>query len=200
MMANTAPLVLAARVAGKRKDRAALRTAARGWVDARRAEDIWWAGTKPLTMADFDALDAAMLMLVGEGRSTSASVTARRVVINTPADGPERRRPLAKVPEAELNNYGLRDLAWARVLGSTWEPVAPRHPRRGQLLGVGRKGDAVARKILTAFAARDRDQIVAAIRAAAKLEGSKRFSLFGFALAEESRRLGIDPGLAAYDF
>lgn len=199
MMANTAPLVLAARVAGKRKDRAALQTAVRGWVAALRAENAWWSKSTSLSIGEFDVLDAAMLMLAGEGRSISASVAARRVVIDE-LDGVERRRRLSWVPETELNNFALRDLAWSRVVGCKWVPVLSQQRRRGSLSGLGRRGDTVARKILTAFAARDRDQIVVAIRAAAKLEGSKRFSLFGFALAEESRRLGIDPGLAAYDF
>jgi hypothetical protein len=147
-------------------------------------------------MADFEALDAGMLLLAGEAGSVAAAVAARRVVDDELPDGRERRRPFAEVPESELDNYGLRDLAWQRVLRADWRAVPPARPRWGQLLGVGRRGDQVARQILAAFAARGPDQIADAIAAAAALEGSVRFSLFGLALAQEARRLGIDPGAA----
>jgi hypothetical protein len=193
-MTNQPTLLLAARLAGQHQDWLGLDAAVRVWLAGRRAEGAWWAGSGSLSMADFEALDAGMLLLAGEAASVAAAVAARRVVDDELPDGRERRRPFVEVAESELDNYGLRDLAWQRVLRADWRAVPPARPRWGQLLGVGRRGDRVARQILVAFAARDRESIEAAIKAAAALEGSARFSLFG--LAREARRLGIDPGAA----
>lgn len=116
------------------------------------------------------------------------------------ADGSDRVRLLAGVPPSELDNYGLSDLAWLRLIGADWEPVPPARPGHGFLYGQHKRGDAVARTVVAAFATRDRAAIDTAVRAAAAFEKTRGFSLFGFALAEEARRISVDLGIAAYAF
>jgi len=197
---RTDRLVRTARVAGHRRDRPALLAAAHVWVDAQVAEGAWWTGLGRLGDGQFEPIEAGMLFLVGRAPAVSAAIARRLVFVDAGPNDTDRVRLLADVPHDELNNYALRSLAWLRLIGVDWRPVPPQRPRYGKLMGFGRRGDTVVREVLAAFAARDQTAIAAAIRSAAAFEGSRRFSLFAFALADEARRLGVDPGIAAYDF
>ena len=193
-------LVHTARVAGARRDRAAVLAAAREWVSEQAGHDDWWAGSGQLGVCRLTPIEAGMLLLAAHGPVAAASIGRRLVFVDPDLDGSDRVRLLVDVPPSELSNYGLRNLAWLWLLGSDWRPVPPARPRYGKLFGDGKRGDAVARQVLAAFASRDIASIASAIGSAAAFERSRRFSLFAFALAEEARRIGIEPGLPGYDF
>jgi hypothetical protein len=197
---DAAGLVRSARAAGVRRDRAAIVGAARAWVTAQAAEGAWWAGSGQLGDGQFDPIEAGMLFLAGRAPAVSAAIAGRLVFVDAGPDDTDRVRLLTEALPDELDNYALRDLAWLRVMGADWRPLPPQRPRYGRVTGTGRRGDAVVREVLAAFAARDQAAIAVAIGSAGAFEGSRRFSLFAFALAEEAHRLGVDPGIAAYDF
>jgi hypothetical protein len=200
VMTDLSGVIRAARVAGKRGDRAALISAARAWVDAEARDGVWWAGAGRIGDCRFDGTEAGMLMIAGRGPATSDAIAKRLLWVDANADGSDRVRVLASAPLSELDNYALSKLAWLRLIGTDWRPVPPARPRQGRLSRVGKRNDSVARTVLAAFSARDRVAIAAAIGTAEAFENSRRFSLFGFALAEEARRIGIDLGIAAYAF
>jgi hypothetical protein len=200
-MNDSAAIIRRARTAGAKRDRIGLRAAAHEWADVQAMEEAWWSlrtgqlGTNRLT-----PIEAGMLLIAGRGPAVAALIAQRLVFVDPDPAGGDRVRLLAEVPPGELSNYGLRNLAFLRLLRADWRPVPPARPRYGKLSGEGKRGDAMARGVLTAFTGRDRAAIVTAIRAAAAFEKSRRFSLLAFALADEARRLGVDPGIAAYDF
>lgn len=197
-------LIRAARAAGRRADRAALVAAAKACLESVPADQAWWRGTARLGTCQLCPVEAGLILLAGQGRVTHNSFARRVVYVDANPDDTDRVRLLAQVPPAELNNYALRDLAWLRIIGSDWRPVPPARPGRGRLTVIGRRSDRVAREVIEAFAAADSGAIADAIHAAAAFERprsfSRSFSLFGFALMEEARSLGIEPGVAGYDF
>ena len=192
--------VRAARAAGRRKDRAAVTGAARAWLAAIPPDQAWWTGTTRLGDGQFEPVEVGLILLAGQGRTVHDSIARRLVFVDANPDDTDRVRLLVSVPPAELDNYSLRDLACLRLIGADWRPVPAARPAHGRLTGFGRRNDQVARQVIDAFVAAERQAIAAAIQAAAAFEGSRSFSLFGLALADEARRLGIDPGIAIYDF
>ena len=199
-VADTAHLERRARIAGARQDRAALRAAAGAWVEAERGTGAWWSGSWTLGICEFEPAEAGLLLLSGQGLALGAGLARRVLFVDANPDGSDRVRPLGRVPPDELSNYALRNLAWQRLLAADWRPVPPLRRGRGLLRGYGRRGYTLAARVLAAFAARDPLAVAAAIRAAAALEGSRRFSLLAYALACQARALGIDPQLPAYAF
>ncbi len=197
---HTRRLVRTARAAGARQDRATLRAAAEAWVEAERAAGAWWSGSWTLGICEFEPAEAGLLLLSGQGLALGAGLARRVLFVDGNPDGSDRVRPLGGVPTEELSNYCLRNLAWQRLLAADWRPVPPLRRGRGLLRGYGQRGYTLAAQVLAAFAARDPLAVAAAIRAAAALEGSRRFSLLAYALACQARALGIDPQLPAYAF
>ncbi len=200
LMDEQGVLLRRARAAGTRRDRAALIEAARAWVETAVTTGAWWTGADTLGICEFEAAEAGLLILSGRGAAIGARLARRVVFVDDGPDGSDRVRPLGTVPPDELSNYALRNLAWQRLLAADWRPVPAQRKGRGVLRGYGRRSYTVAAKVLAAFASRDPADVASAIQSAATLEGSRRFSLFAFALADEARRLGVDPGIGAYDF
>ena len=92
-----------------------------------------------------------MLLLAAHGPVAAASIGRRLLFVDANPDDSDRIRLLVDVPPSELSNYGLRNLAWLRLLGSDWRPVPAARPGYGKLFGDGKRGDAVVRQVLAAI-------------------------------------------------
>lgn len=200
MSRRTAALLRAARIAGARGDRDGLRAAAKAWVAEAATEGAWWAGDEARWDGQFDPAEAGLLIIAEEGHSVGVRVGRRLLFADVAPNGEERIRPLKSVPVEELDNFSLRDLGWLRLLTGDLRPLPPPHRGRGKLSGRGRRADRLLRKALLGLANRDASQVAAAMREAASLEKSRRFSFLAYAIGLYARRIGIDPGMTAYDF